>query len=64
MSAGAAVWLVLGATLLGWGIFSGLRRDLPGPLAPIRWFAQSWLGRALALCAWGGAGWHLFCQRP
>ncbi len=30
----------------------------------LRWFAQSWLGRALALCAWAGAGWHLFCQRP
>jgi hypothetical protein len=64
MSAGAVVWVVLGATVLGWGLRSGLRRDLPGPLAALRWFAQSWLGRALALCAWGGAGWHLFCQRP
>jgi len=43
---------------------SGLSPRLPGPIALIRWFAQSWLGRALALCAWAGAGWHLFCQRP
>jgi hypothetical protein len=64
MSPGAIVWLVLGVAILLWGVYSSLRRDLPGPVALPRFFARSGLGRALALCAWGGAGWHLFCQRP
>jgi hypothetical protein len=64
VSVGALVWVALGAALVVWGVLSSVRRDLPGPVAALRWFAQSWLGRALALCAWGGAGWHLFCQRP
>jgi len=61
---GAVVWLVIGAALGAWVVWSAWRRALPGPIALLRWFAQSWLGRVLALCAWGGAGWHLFCQRP
>jgi hypothetical protein len=61
---GAVVWIVLGSAILLWGVVSALGRQLPGPLALPRFFAHSWLGRALALCAWGGAGWHLFCQRP
>ena len=64
MSAGAVVWVVLGAAVVVWGAVSFLRPGLPGPVALPRFFAQSWLGRVLALCAWGGAGWHLFCQRP
>ena len=64
MSAGAVVWVVLGAALICWGAVSSLRPGLPGPVALPRFFARSWLGRVLALCAWGGAGWHLFCQRP
>jgi len=64
VSAGAVVWVVLGAAALLWGTVSSVGRELPGPIAALRWFARSWLGRALALCAWGGAGWHLFCQRP
>jgi hypothetical protein len=64
VSVGATVWVVLGAVLAAWTALTSIRRDLPGPVAALRWFAQSWLGRALALCAWGGAGWHLFCQRP
>jgi hypothetical protein len=64
MSAGAIVWLVIGSAWVLWLALSSWRRELPGPVALIRWFAQSWLGRGLALCAWGGAGWHLFCQRP
>ncbi len=64
MSAGAIVWWVLAACLALWSAISALRPDTPGPVAIPRWFARSWLGRVLALCAWGGAGWHLFCQRP
>jgi hypothetical protein len=64
VSAGAVIWVLLGTALVAWGALSGWRRDLPGPIAALGWFAQSWLGRGLALCAWGGAGWHLFCQRP
>ncbi len=64
VSPGGVVWIVLGAALVGWGTFSAMRPGLPGPIALIRWFTQSWLGRVLALCAWGGAGWHVFCQRP
>jgi len=64
MTVGATVWLAIGSAITAWVLVSSLRRDLPGPVALPRWFAQSWLGRALALCAWSGAGWHLFCQRP
>lgn len=64
MSPGDDVWVGLGAAVALWGTFSALGRGIPGPVAVIRWFAQSWLGRALTLCAWAGAGWHLFCQRP
>jgi hypothetical protein len=64
VTTGGAVWLAIGVATALWGVLSAWRRDLPGPLAVPRFFAQSWLGRAVALCAWGGAGWHLFCQRP
>jgi hypothetical protein len=64
VSPGGAVWLALGTVLVLWSVYSGVRSDLPGPTALVRWFAQSWLGRILGLCAWGAAGWHLFCQRP
>jgi hypothetical protein len=64
MTPGLAVWIGIGSALVIWAVLSGVSARLPGPIALIRWFAQSWLGRALALCAWAGAGWHLFCQRP
>ncbi len=64
LSAGAALWWIIGAALVAWGVCSACSPRLPGVLAIPRWFAGSWLGRVLALCAWGGAGWHLFCQRP
>jgi len=64
VSVGGAVWLAIGIAIVLWGLLSAWRPDLPGPLALPRFFARSWLGRVLALCAWGGAGWHLFCQRP
>ena len=64
MSIGGAVWLAIGVLALLWVLASSWRRDLPGFVALVRWFAQCGLGRALALCAWAGAGWHLFCQRP
>jgi hypothetical protein len=64
MTLGGDVWIALGSALATWIVLSGIARGIPGPIASIRWFAQSWLGRVLALCAWAGAGWHLFCQRP
>jgi hypothetical protein len=64
MTPGLAVWIGIGSALLAWAVVSGVIATLPGPIAVIGWFARSWLGRALALCAWAGAGWHLFCQRP
>jgi hypothetical protein len=64
VSPGAIVWVVLGAAVVCWGTLSALVERLPGPIALVRFFTRSWLGRVLALCAWGGAGWHLFCQRP
>jgi hypothetical protein len=64
VSPGGDVWIGIGGALAAWSLLSASRRAIPGPIAAIRWFAQSWLGRALALCAWAGAGWHLFCQRP
>ena len=64
MTPGGYVWIGIGAALAIWIVASALRRDIPGPIAFVRWFAQSGLGRTLALCAWAGAGWHLFCQRP
>ena len=64
MTLGGEVWIALGSAMAAWILFSAIGPGIPGPIAVIRWFAQSWLGRALALCAWAGAGWHLFCQRP
>jgi hypothetical protein len=64
MTPGGAVWIGIGAALAVWIVVSAVSRGIPGPVAVLRWFAQCWLGRALALCAWAGAGWHLFCQRP
>jgi hypothetical protein len=63
---GAAVWAVLAGAFLLWlavTFIAGPRR-LPGIVDVVRWFLQCWLGRSLALAAWAGAGWHLFCQRP
>jgi len=63
---GSALWAVLALIGTAWlvvTIVAGPRR-LPGPVDVVRWFLTCWLGRALALAAWAGAGWHLFCQRP
>jgi hypothetical protein len=64
MTPGLGIWIGIGTALLAWTVVSAVSANLPGPIALVRWFAQSWLGRVLALCAWAGAGWHLFCQRP
>ena len=64
MTAGDQVWIGIGAALAVWAVVSAVSRQIPGPIALVRWFTRSGLGRALALCAWAGAGWHLFCQRP
>jgi hypothetical protein len=64
MTAGGYVWIGIAGALLCWTVMSAARRGIPGPVAVLGWFTRSWLGRALALCAWAGAGWHLFCQRP
>lgn len=64
MSTGAVVWTVIGAGWLAWtGLTTAVDR-LPGPASVVRAFLGSWTGRLIALAAWGGAGWHLFCQRP
>jgi hypothetical protein len=63
---GGAVWValaLLGSAWLVVTIVAGPGR-LPGPVDVVRWFLTCWLGRVLALAAWAGAGWHLFCQRP
>jgi hypothetical protein len=61
---GDAVWLVIAAvSVLALG--AAVRwRQLTNPWDGLRWFLQSWAGRAVALGAWSVAGWHLFCQRP
>ncbi len=64
MTAGAVVWAVIGAAWALWLLASSTVGPLPGPLRVVRALVGSWAGRALCLAAWGGAGWHLFCQRP
>lgn len=64
MTTGAVVWAAIGAAWVGWLAVTTLVRRLPGPLGVLQALVGSWLGRAVALAAWGGAGWHLFCQRP
>lgn len=63
---GAVVWAVLAGLVVLWLAITTVAgpRRLPGLVDVVRFFLRSWLGRALALAAWGGAGWHLFCQRP
>jgi hypothetical protein len=66
VTAGDVVWLVLAAgavTLIGLTTALGPAR-VPGLAQVVGWFLRSWLGRLVALAAWAGAGWHLFCQRP
>ncbi|MHB8219974.1 MAG: hypothetical protein ACYDHU_06585 [Acidimicrobiales bacterium] len=63
---GAAVWIVIATALAAWFVVTAVAgsRRLPNLADVVRWFLQCWLGRALILAAWAGAGWHLFCQRP
>lgn len=66
MTVGAVVWAILAGVVAVWLVVTASAgpRRLPGIVDVVRWFLRSWLGRVLALAAWGGAGWHLFCQRP
>jgi hypothetical protein len=66
VSVGAAVWAVLGGVVVVWLLVTAAAgpQRLPGLVDVVRFFLRSWLGRLLALAAWAGAGWHLFCQRP
>lgn len=64
MTLGAVVWAVIGAAWVAWVVVTLVVRPLPGIVRVARGFCSSWAGRAVALAAWGGAGWHLFCQRP
>lgn len=64
MTVGAAVWAVIGSAWVLWLLLTAVVRPLPGMPRVLHGFVGSWAGRALSLAAWGGAGWHLFCQRP
>jgi hypothetical protein len=64
VSAGAIVWVVIGTAWVAWLVATAVVGPLPGFLRLLRSLASSWAGRAIAIAAWGGAGWHLFCQRP
>ncbi len=64
MTAGAAVWVVIGAAWVLWLLATRLVRPLPGIESVVHTFLGSWAGRLAALAAWAEAGWHLFGQRP
>jgi hypothetical protein len=64
VTVGAVVWAVIGGAWAVWLVVTAAVRPLPSVLRVVRAFCGSWAGRAIALAAWGGAGWHLFCQRP
>jgi hypothetical protein len=61
---GEVVWSALAAAVAGLAVVTSRARTLVGPVAVFRWLLGSWAGRVIALAAWAGAGWHLFCQRP
>ncbi len=63
---GDALWLGLAVAVLAWVVATTLAGPsrLPGLRGIARWICSCWLSRLLALAAWSGAGWHLFCQRP
>jgi hypothetical protein len=62
---GSVIWLALAAAALIWlGLVARSHGRLIGPARVVRWILGSWLSRFLILVAWGGAGWHVFCQRP
>lgn len=64
MSSGAIVWAVIGAAWAAWLVTSSVWAAVPSIARLVRSMLGSWLGRAVALAAWAGAGWHLFCQHP
>lgn len=64
MTVGTVVWAVIGGAWLAWLLVSAAVGGVPSVVGVIRAFLASWTGRCIALAAWGGAGWHLFCQRP
>ena len=64
MSVGDVVWAVIGAAWVVWLALTAARPALAGIVRLVRALVGSWLGRFVALAAWGGAGWHLFCQHP
>lgn len=64
MSLGDSTWAAIGGGWLCWLVVSSLWPGAPGLTAFGRSLLGSWLGRYVALAAWGGVGWHLFCQRP
>lgn len=64
MSIGAIVWTIIGAAWVVWLVWSTLWARAPSIGRLVRSLLGSWLGRFVALAAWAGAGWHLFCQHP
>jgi hypothetical protein len=61
---GDAVWAALAVAAGTWLVASWRTPSVVGPDGVARWLVGSWAGRLIALAAWAGAGWHLFCQRP
>lgn len=64
MNLGDTVWAAIGGAWLCWLVVSSVWSRVPGITAFAQSLLGSWLGRCVALAAWGAAGWHLFCQRP
>jgi hypothetical protein len=62
---GSVVWAALAAGLVAWlSVLALSSRPLVGPRRAMRWLLASWPSRCVLLAAWGGVGWHIFCQRP
>jgi hypothetical protein len=64
VSVGDTAWAVIAAAWLCWLVVSSTWSRVPSITDFGRSLLGSWLGRYVALAAWAGVGWHLFCQRP
>lgn len=64
MSPGDIAWASIGGAWLCWLVVTSALPQMPGVARFVRAVLSSWIGRSVALAAWAGAGWHLFCQHP